>query len=378
MDFSLSDEQRMLADLVGRFIDKDYDFASRKASIGANEGFSRQQWKTLAETGLLGLNVPEEHGGLGGTPADTLVVMQAFGRGLLVEPYVHNAVVAARLMAALGSDAQKAALLPALTAGERLFSLACLEPAERYDLWQVKTRATQADNGWVLEGAKCTVPFGDSADTLIVSARTDGAPGDRQGVSLFLVDRSLPGVSVQGFPGFDGQRVAELRLQDVRLPADALLGVAGEGYGALDHAVDHGIAALCAESVGTMERLLELSGEYLRTRKQFGKVIGSFQALQHRAAEMVISVEQARAASYMAAAYVENPDALERRRALSAAKSLVGRCGRQVGETATHLHGGMGMTDEMPSGHYYKRLLGIDKTWGDSEHHAELFADAMT
>ena len=377
MDFSLSDEQRMLADLVARFVDKDYGFEARKASLAAPGGFSRQHWRTLAETGLLGLNVPEAHGGLGGTPTETLVVMEAFGRGLVVEPFLHSAVVAARLIAAVGTPAQQDRLLPALAAGQRLFALACLEPAGRYDLWHVDTCARKVDGGWILDGAKCTVHYGDSADTLIVSARTGGGPEDRDGISLFLVDRDAAGVSTQGFPSFDGQRVAEVRMEGVRVNEDALLGGAGEGHAPLEHAVDHALAALCAEAVGAMQKLLDLTAEYLRTRKQFGKPIGSFQALQHRAAEMVISLEQARSAALMAAAHAAGTDPLQRRRAVSAAKALVGRCGRQMGETATQLHGGMGMTDEMLSGHYFKRLVGIDKTWGDSEHHAELFAQVM-
>ena len=190
MDFSLSDEQRMLADMVKRFVDKDYSFEARKASVAAPEGFSRHHWKTLAETGLLGLNVPQAHGGLGGSPADTLVVMEAFGRGLVVEPFVHSAVVAPRLLAALGSQGQQEAMLPALTSGERLFALACLEPAGRYDLWHVDTQAKAGQGGWVLDGAKCAVHYGDSADVLIVSARESAS-----GISLFLVDRKT-GVSV--------------------------------------------------------------------------------------------------------------------------------------------------------------------------------------
>lgn len=377
MDFSLSEEQRMLADLVSRLVDKDYGFEARKAAVGLPEGFSRQNWRTLAETGLLGVNVPEAHGGLGGTPAETLVVMEAFGRGLVVEPFVQTAVVAARLLSMAGSPGQQAQHLSALVAGERLFALASLEPAGRYDLWHVGTQALADGDGWVLDGHKCTVTHGDSADMLIVSARTAGAAEDRAGISLFLVDRKAPGVQVQGFPTFDGQRVAEVSLHGVKVGRDALLGPGGGGYGVLEHAVDYGLAALCSEAVGAMQKLLELTAEYVRTRKQFGKPIGSFQALQHRAADMVIAVEQARSAALMAAAQVDSSDATARRRSVSAAKALVGRCGRQVGETATQLHGGMGMTDEMLSGHYYKRLIGIDKTWGDSEHHAELFGQVM-
>jgi alkylation response protein AidB-like acyl-CoA dehydrogenase len=374
MDFSLSEEQRMLADLVGRFVEKDYDFDARRASAAQPEGFSRQLWATLAETGLLGLNVPEQHGGMGGSPADTLIVMEAFGRGLVVEPYLSNAVVAARLITLAGSPRQQAALLPSIADGSALFALAALEPGARFDLWHVDCKAVPSGAGWRLDGAKAVVLNGDSADTLIVSARTSGHADDTAGISLFLVDRNAAGVTVQGFPTFDGGRVAEIRFDGVQLGADALLGAAGAGWAPLEHAVDFGLAALCAEAVGAMQRLLDITADYLRTRQQFGKPIGSFQALQHRAAEMLASVEQARSMALMAASQADNADAVTRRRALSAAKSMIGRCGRHVGQTATQLHGGMGMTDEMPCGHYFKRLTGIDKTWGDSDHHAELFA----
>ncbi|MDF2463237.1 MAG: putative acyl-CoA dehydrogenase [Ramlibacter sp.] len=379
MDFSLNEEQRMLAELVDRFVEKDYSFEARKASLRQAEGFSREQWRTLAATGLLGVNIPEAYGGMGGSPTDALVVMERFGSGLVVEPFVQNAVVAARLLAANGSESQKNRFFPALLAGETLFALACVERSGGFDMWHAQSRAVpDAAGGWDLSGTKSVVPYGDSADILVVPARTSGAPDDRHGISLFLVPRAAAGIEVQAFPSFDGQRVAEVRFTGVKLTRDALLGPEGEGYPALELGVDHGIAALCAEAVGAMQKLLELTTDYLRTRRQFGKPIGSFQALQHRAAGMVICLEQARAAAFMAAAGVEEPDAATRRRTVSAAKVLVGRCGRESGEAATQLHGGMGMTDEMMSGHYFKRLVGIDKTWGDSEHHVELYASLVT
>lgn len=378
MDFALNEEQRMLAELVTRFVEKDYSFEARRTSMLESEGFSREKWHTLVQTGLLGINVPEAYGGLGGSPADALVVMERLGRGLVVEPFVQNAVVAARLLDMSGTAAQKDKYFPALLAGEALFALACVERNGGFDLWHVETRATpDAAGGWDLTGDKSVVPFGDSADVLIVPARTSGAADDRDGISLFLVPREAEGVEVQGLQTFDGQRVAHVRFAGVKLAQDALLGVQGSGYAALELAVDHGIAALCAEAVGAMQKLLELTTDHLLTRKQFGKPIGSFQALQHRAAGMVICLEQARAAAFMAAAGVDEPDVANRRRAVSAAKVLAGRCGRESGEAATQLHGGLGMTDEMLCGHYFKRLVGIDKTWGDSEHHVELYASLV-
>lgn len=328
----------------------------------------------LAETGLLGLHVPESFGGMDASPAETCIVMEAFGRGLLVEPFVQNAVVAARLLGRAGSEAQRNRFLPRIAAGEQMLAIACHEPAGRFDLWNVTTTATPAGDGWRIDGAKCTVPFGDSADHLLVTARTSGSALEPEGISVFVVDRRAPGVATQGFKTFDGLRTAEVRFEAVEAGQSSLVGAKDGGLALLQEALDEGIAATCAESVGAMQRLLDLCVDYLRTRKQFGRPIGTFQALQHRLAEMFMSVEQARSAAFLAAAHARNPDAAERRRAVSAAKAMIGQYGRHVGETAVQLHGGMGMTDEMLCGHYFKRLVGLDKTWGDSAHHAEAFA----
>ena len=374
MHFALTDEQRMLADMVDRLIEKSYSFEQRKQSVAAPHGYSPEVWRTLAQTGLLGLHVPESFGGMDASPAETCVVMEAFGRGLLVEPFVQNAVVAARLLGQAGSEWQRNRLLPRIAAGEQMLAIACHEPVGRFDLWNVTTTATPVADGWRIDGAKCTVPFGDSADHLLVTARTSGSALGPDGISVFLVDRGASGVATQGFKTFDGLRAAEVRFESVQVGHASIVGAKDRGLALLEAALDEGIAATCAESVGAMQRLLDLSIDYLRTRKQFGRPIGTFQALQHRLAEMFMSVEQARSAALLAAAHARNPDASERRRAVSAAKALVGRYGRQVGEAAIQLHGGMGMTDEMPCGHCFKRLVGLDKTWGDSAHHAEVFA----
>lgn len=377
MDFAYSEEQQMLADLVGRFVERDYGFDRRRALAIGERGFSEENWQQFAQMGLLGLNVPTEYGGMGATPIETLIVMEAFGRGLVLEPYVSTAVVGASLLAAAGSEQDKRELLAAIAEGHRRITLASLEAEGRFDLSHVGTTARAAADGWVLSGSKAVVLDGDSADLLLVSARTRGAQTDRQGISLFLVPASAPGVRVRGFPCIDGRRSAELTLENVLVPAARMLGEPGRAYAAIESAVDRGIAALCAEAVGAMARLVELTAEYLRTRKQFGKPIGTFQALQHRAVDMLVALEQARSMAFAAAAGVDSPDAAERRRAVSAAKAMVGISGRAIGQAAVQLHGGMGMSDELPVGHYFKRLTCIDLSWGNAEHHIELYGDHL-
>jgi alkylation response protein AidB-like acyl-CoA dehydrogenase len=377
MDFGYSEEQRMLADLVGRFIERDYDFKRRRALVASDRGFSEENWRQFAEMGLLGLNVPEEFGGLGATPAETMIVMEAFGRGLVVEPYVSSAVVGASLLGALGSEAQKREWLPSIVEGKRRVALATLEAESGFDLWHVATTARPTADGWVLSGRKSVVVDGDSADVLLVSARTTGEATQPGGISLFAIAPDAPGARVRGFPGIDGRRVAEVALDHATVSRASLIGEQGASYAAIERAVDRGIAALCAEAVGAMAVLIELTAEHLRTRKQFGKPIASFQALQHRFADMLVALEQARSMSYAAAAGVDAADPAERRRIVSAAKATAGRSGRSIGQAAVQLHGGMGMTDELPVGHYFKRLTCIDICWGNSEHHTERYGEYL-
>lgn len=378
MDFNLSDEQQMLADTVQRFVEQEYDFEARRKLARTDTGFSKTHWKTLAEIGLTGLLVPEEHGGMGAGPEEALIAMEALGRGLVLEPLLSTAVVAASLIARHGSGSQKSALLPAIADGSMRIALASLEPGARFDLWSVATDARRRPDGsYALNGRKCVVIQGDSAQRLIVSARTSGSPAGKDGITLFLVDAAAPGVTVKAYPNIDGHHSADILLQDATVDGGAVLGEVGRGYEPLEWATDRGIAALCAEAVGTMSRLFDITVEYLRTRKQFGQPIGRFQALQHRATEMLVAMEQARSVALMAAAKVDDPDPIERRRAVSAAKAVVGRSGRFIGEQAIQLHGGMGMTDELATGHYFKRLHCIDMTWGDSAHHRELYGEVF-
>ena len=381
MNFIHTEEQQMLADTVARFVQAEYDFDLRRrrleASASAPPGYSATLWSQLAELGLFALNVPEAYGGIGAGPVETMIVMERLGRGLVLEPFVTTGVIAPRLIAAHGTVAQKDACLAAIAAGRMRLALAVLEPGSRYDLDEVSTTAHRSADGWILDGAKSVVLHGDSADRLIVTARTPATPVAPAGITLLLVDARAAGVTATGFPTIDGQRAAEVRFDGVRVSGQSVVGEVGQGLPLVEWAVDQGLAALAAEAVGAMDRLTELTCEYLATRRQFGQPIGSFQALQHRAADMRIAVEQARALALMAAARVDSTDAVERRRAASAAKAMAGRSGRFVGEQATQLHGGMGMTDEMPCGHYFKRLTAIDMTWGDSDHHVERYGELL-
>jgi alkylation response protein AidB-like acyl-CoA dehydrogenase len=373
MDFDLTKEQQLLRDAVQRFVAKEYSFAAREAILGSKEGWSREIWAKLAELGLLGLQVPEEHGGMGGASVETMLTMNALGRGLLLEPYLPSAILATALIRDLGSPAQREELLPAMAAGERIAVPAHGEPDARDDLARVGTTAARSGEGFVLNGRKAVVPHAGSADALLVSARTSGAPDERRGISLFIVPRGAPGVSLQTYRTLDGQRASDVALRDVRVPAGGLLGPEGGAFEAISAAWDLGIAAICAEAAGALQALLDTTVEYAKTRKQFGVPIGKFQALQHRMVEMLIQVEQARSMSYLAAIRATDGDPAERRRAISAAKVVVGQACRKVGQEAVQIHGGMGMTDELHVGHYFKRLTAIELSLGDTEHHLETF-----
>ncbi|AXQ28160.1 pimeloyl-CoA dehydrogenase small subunit [Solimonas sp. K1W22B-7] len=372
MNFNFSEEQQQLRDTLDRYVRKDYGFEKRRGIIHSTEGWSREVWAQLADLGVLSVGLPEEHGGLGGGPFDTLLVMESLGRGMVVEPYVATVVLCAGLVARAGSEAQQAALLPGVASGETRLALAHHERGGRYDLSRIETAARRDGDAWVLNGHKSVVLHGAAADQLLVSAKTAA------GISLFLVDAKAPGVSRRDTPAQDGHRVAEVTLKDVRVGSDALVGAEGAALPQIELALDHAIAALCAEAVGAMGSLIEATVTYLKTRKQFGVPIGSFQALQHRAVEMYLHAEQARSMSYLAADKLGATDPAERRRAISGAKVLVGNAARYVGQQAVQLHGGIGVTDELAVGHYFKRLTMITLLFGDVDHHVAQFGEAMT
>lgn len=377
MDFNYTDEQNALRDTLARFIAKDYGFEQRRALAKSEEGFSRDHWKQFAELGLTALPFAEDFGGLNGNAVDTMLVMEAFGRGLVLEPYLATVVVAGHLIRDAGTPAQQEALLPAIAGGELMMALAHFEPGGRYKVSRVDTAAKAKGDGWTLSGAKGVVLSGGAAGKLLVSARTSHEPRDEDGISLFLVERNAPGLTVRSYMTQDGGRAAEIRLNDVAVGADALVGTLGAALPAIERALDYGIAALCAEAVGIMTALNEATLEYLKTRKQFGQPIGRFQALQHRMVDMVIAAEQARSMATLAAVKADAANAAERRRALSAAKAYVGQQARFVGQQAVQLHGGMGVVDELNVSHWFKRLTMINATYGDIDHHLGLFSDML-
>jgi alkylation response protein AidB-like acyl-CoA dehydrogenase len=324
--------------------------------------------------GLLGVPFPEAYGGFGGTAVDVMVVMQELGRGLVVEPYLATVVLGGGLVDLAGAAAQKQDILPRVARGKWLLALAHGEPQSRYDLHDVATTARREGPGYVLNGRKAVTLHGATADTLIVAARTAGGQRDLEGITLFLVDAKMRGVRATGYRTIDGLRAADIALDGVDVGAEAVLGPVDGGLPLLERAVDRGAAALCAEAVGVIEALNAATLEYLKTRQQFGQPIGRFQALQHRAVDMLIHAEQSKSMACLAAAKAQSDDAAERRRAVSAAKSLVGRAGRAIAKEAIQLHGGMGVTNELPAAHLAKRLTMIDFWLGDADFHTARFA----
>ncbi len=374
MDFNFTEEQRMLLDAARRFLAREYGFERRRAILASADGYSREVWQGLADLGLLALNIPEEHGGLGGSMIDTMLAMNVAGETLLLEPYLASAVVATRALARQASDAQCAELLPTMASGEKIAILAHDEPASRFDRMAIETRAWRLGNGYVLSGHKSAVAHLPCADILLVTARLAVSDTAQPGpLALFALPRATEGVRRLAWPMVDGTHAGELWLEQAFVPATALVGHA-DAEAVIEQALDAGLAAVCAEAVGALDRLLAATVEYARTRQQFGVPIGKFQALQHRMADMVLHVEQARSISYLAAVRCTDPDASARRRTLAAAKVTIGQACRFVGQQAVQLHGGMGVTDELDVGHYFKRLMAIEQQFGSTDHHLESYA----
>ena len=375
MHFSLTAEQQLLDDTLQRFVSRQYPFEARARILRSPQGWSREIWAQLAEMGLLALQVPGELGGMAPAPVETLLTMTALGKALALEPYLSSAILGTALVREHGLPAQRQALLPAMAAGERIAVPALGEEGAGHDLAWVATRAARRRGGWRLRGRKAVVLDAPAADVLLVSARTAGPVAGESGISLFLVPRQATGVRLTAYRTVDGRQAADVEL-DVSLPGDALLGEAGSAFEALSATWDLGVAAVCAEAAGALQATLDATVEYTKTRVQFGSPIARFQALQHRMADMLIHVEQSRSMSYLAAMRAGDGDARERRRALSAAKVVVGQACRFVGQQAVQLHGGMGVTDEMPVSHFFKRLLAIELSFGDTDHHLERFVAA--
>ncbi|GAA4026186.1 acyl-CoA dehydrogenase family protein [Actimicrobium antarcticum] len=369
MDFTFTDEQNMLLDTTRRFVGKDYDFATRREiKDGAAHGLSPAVWQGFADLGLLGLLVPEADDGLGGSTIDTMLVMTVMGEALVLEPYLASAVLATTLVARLGNPTQRAHLLPALMAGELIAVPALDEAGSRFDWREIATHATVDGDGFVLHGHKCLVVHAASAQLLLVSARM---PDGRLGV--IGIPRDTAGVRLVSYQTVDGVPASEVFLVNVKVARDAMLS-SGDAESALSDVRDLGLAAVCAEAVGIVDKLLAATVAYARDRQQFGVPIGKFQALQHRMADMVLHIEQARSMSYLAAVRCTDPDLALRAHALSAAKVVIGQACRFVGQQAVQLFGGMGVTDELIVSHYFKRLMAIELQFGSTDQHLEAFA----
>lgn len=373
MHFYLSEERQMLADTTNRFIADRYDIKVRHANAKLDDGFNRETWSEFADLGLIGALLPAEVGGFGGTGEDIAVIFESLGRGLVVEPFLATGILGATPIAEAGSDAQKA-LLEEVIAGKTLLALAHGEPDSRYEFASVKTRATKSGDGWQITGNKAVVLNGDTADKLVVSARTSGDDTSEAGISLFLIDASASGVTRRSYSNVDGGRAAEITLDGVAVSPEAIIGGEGDGHAILETTYAKGVVALAAESFGALEVSRDITLEYMKTRKQFGRAIGSFQALQHRMVDLCIEIEQARSAVLLAVSTLDG-DRHTRELNVSAAKNLIGRVNRLVAEESIQLHGGMAMTWEYPVGHYAKRLTMIDHQLGDTDYHLQRYID---
>jgi pimeloyl-CoA dehydrogenase small subunit len=376
MDFDLSEEQSILKDAVERLLADRYGFEERKRHMASPEGWSADMWDRYAEMGLMALPFAEDDGGIGGGPVETMIVMEALGKALALEPYFATVVLGGGFLRLGGGAEQKAELIPQVADGSLKLAFAQVERNSRYDLHHVETTARKDGGDYLITGAKSVALHGDSAGKIFVTARTAGGMRDESGIGVFLVEANAPGVSRRGYVMQDGQRAAEISFDNVRVPAGAAFGDPANGLPLLRRVVDQAIAALSAEAVGVMSAMHGLTLDYLKVRKQFGVPIGAFQVLQHKAVDMYVALEQARSITLYATMMADSDEDIERARAVHAAKTEIGRGGRLVGENAIQLHGGVGMTTEYAVGHYFKRMTMIDLTFGDHDFHLRALADA--
>ncbi|MGA2287195.1 pimeloyl-CoA dehydrogenase small subunit [Bradyrhizobium sp.] len=369
MDFDLSEEQRLLKESIDGLLRGSYDFEQRKKYMKEKGGWSRGVWGKLAEQGLLGLPFTEDDGGFGAGAVETMIVMEALGKALMLEPYLATVVIGGGFLRRGGSAGQKAANIPGIIDGSKTFAFAQLEKNSRYDLQDVATTAKKKGGHYLIDGEKFVVLNGETADMLVVTARTSGGQRDADGVGVFLVPAGAKGVAKKGYPTQDGLHAADITFTGVEVGADAAIGDPENALPLIERVVDDARSAMCAEAVGAMDESLKTTVEYLKTRTQFGVPIGSFQTLQHRAADMFVAVEQARSMSMFATMACDFDDAEERATAIAAAKVQVGKSAKYVGQQAIQLHGGIGMTQEAKIGHYFKRLTMIENTFGDTDYH---------
>tara|TARA_X000000950_G_scaffold11570_1_gene12556 strand:- start:1140 stop:2279 length:1140 start_codon:yes stop_codon:yes gene_type:complete len=377
VDFSYTDVQQMLQDSVQKFVQKSYDFDTRNTILNSDKGFSDENWQLFAELGWLAVPFSEEDGGLGGSAVDLMVIMEEFGKANLIEPYTAAAVLSGSLVAELATGEAKTMLVESIIGGELLLASAFAEPGSRFNPGSVATSAAAAADGddVILNGTKVAVENGPNANKLLVSARESGDVRDAQGISVFVVDASTPGISMRSYQTVDGKMASEVTLTDVKVPASNRLGEAGAALPAIEVATNRAIVAVSAEAVGALEVLLQKTVEYSKTRKQFGTPIGTFQALQHRMADMFIQCQLARSIVIMAAMALDGDDSAEEKaRAVAAAKSRIGKAIKDVGQEAIQIHGGIAMTEELDVGHLFKRVTALDLAFGDGDYHTQRFA----
>jgi pimeloyl-CoA dehydrogenase small subunit len=373
MDFSFTEEQTLLRNSVSKYLADNYAFDAWRKFTRTEAGRDPKHWQQLAELGLFAAALPEEQGGLGGGAVESMIIAEELGRALAVEPYIPTVVIGGGFLKHAGSEAQKSEWLGKIATGEAMLAFAFAEAQGRYNLADLKTTAKKQGSGYVLNGQKAVVVAAPWADTLIVTARTAGGQRDANGISVFLVDKKSKGISTRDYPTWDGGRASEVTFENVEVGADRLIGAADAALPLIERVVDEAIAATCADATGAMKVLVDATVEYSKQRKQFGVPIGKFQVLQHRMVDMFVNYEQAVSITLMVTLKLEENET-ERKKAASAAKAEIGKAGRFVGQGAVQIHGGMGMTDELNVGHYFKRLTMIDALYGSTDHHLKRFA----
>ena len=373
MDFNFNEEQTLIQSQVAQFIQRDYEWEKRQVLVASDLGFSSENWKTFAELGWLGISLSEKSGGFGGSALESMIIMEEFGKGLVVEPFLETVILCAGLIDSCGNEEQKADLLGPVISGEMHLALGFTEPQSRFNLADVTTEAKKKNGDYLVSGFKSVVMNGPNADKLIISARTSGKQDDKEGISLFVIDRNLEGVSLRNYPTVDGRRASEVTLENVIIPSSSLLSEEGKGFQHLEGAIDSATLAICAEAVGAMEVLYKTTVEYTKTREQFGQAIGKFQVLQHRMVDMFMEYEQSKSLLYMAT--IKNVEgSKDAKKAISGLKYQVGKAAKFIGQQSVQLHGGMGVTEELNVGHFFKRLTTIITIFGNTDYHLKRYS----
>ena len=373
MDFSFNEEQTLIQRQVAQFIQRDYEWEKRQALAKSELGFSSENWKIFADLGWLGISLSEESGGFGGSAHETMIIMEEFGKGLVVEPFLETIVLCAGLIDSCGNKDQKSEILKKVISGEMHLALGFVEPQSRFNLADVITEAKKKGDGFVLNGFKSVVMNGPSANNIIISARISGKQSEEEGISLFVIDPKLEGVSLRNYPTVDGRRASEITLENVDVTSSCLLAEEGKGFKELEKAIDSATLAICAEAIGAMEVLYKTTVEYTKIRKQFGQAIGKFQVLQHRMVDMFMEYEQSKSLLYMAT-IKQAEKAEDSKKAISGLKYQVGKAAKFIGQQAVQLHGGMGVTDELNVGHFFKRLTTIITIFGNTDYHLKRYS----